>query len=676
MKCCGNSGKKRTQGYDLFIISQQFRFSAQELLQYQDRFNRIAKGKEMTLKQFRKSMGLLGLKSTSELADRIFRVMDKNNNLKVSFEEFLAYMDIVMHGSKVEKCVQSFKLIAGHKQYITYQEFFDWLKSMWMMSNKLVGTEVKNSEEKIRQIFTAIDLKKDGVIDFDEYSASTSTQSPIFSWCNRYSELDPEPESVMVPEVPTVQVDEYRQRIESIEFNIQTCIDILKLEEQNLTLPPIQEDSPIKSLVPERGPVCLSQTEQSHNGDLDSPTDFEENISLSLPIKKSKTVTSSIILDRLQGLSMKIEKLKSEEEKTRGKTIAQNALPIQEHKKKNKISWGDEDWSLILYMMLGIQKSVYASTEIISNLLPEHFQELTKFDLIPRKQTKVNTKKSKFRNFAPGVFARIRRVFNIDDKAYLKSLGVEKIMASLLQSEFSSLVGLVSSGKSGSFFYFSDDGKYVLKTMSLDECTFFRAILPEYYEYIYENPGTLIPKFFGFHNIKHYTEIDRSKKDFIIMENLFSSGYEIHMRFDLKGSTVGRATDANEDFSVARKDLDFNRSGIKIRLTPGEKKTIIDQVRKDSAFFERLGIIDYSLLVGIHNLKGKIPNIQGLSHAYISSDKQFLYFIGIIDVLTEYNVKKKLENIFKSPFLGKDISCIPPKPYADRFFKYMLTIFE
>ena len=44
----------------------------------------------------------------------------------------------------------------------------------------------------------------------------------------------------------------------------------------------------------------------------------------------------------------------------------------------------------------------------------------------------------------------------------------------------------------------------------------------------------------------------------------------------------------------------------------------------------------------------------------LSSDGQTLYFVGIIDILTNYGAKKKLEYAFKSIRYGKKVSCIPP----------------
>lgn len=47
--------------------------------------------------------------------------------------------------------------------------------------------------------------------------------------------------------------------------------------------------------------------------------------------------------------------------------------------------------------------------------------------------------------------------------------------------KLSSLSELSSSGKSGSFFYFTDDGEYMIKTVSKHEFTLLKSILKSYY---------------------------------------------------------------------------------------------------------------------------------------------------------------------------------------------------
>ena len=50
------------------------------------------------------------------------------------------------------------------------------------------------------------------------------------------------------------------------------------------------------------------------------------------------------------------------------------------------------------------------------------------------------------------------------------------------------------SGKSGSFFYFSMDGRYTLKTISVHEKDKLKEILQTFYNHLKLNPNSLIIK--------------------------------------------------------------------------------------------------------------------------------------------------------------------------------------
>ena len=66
-----------------------------------------------------------------------------------------------------------------------------------------------------------------------------------------------------------------------------------------------------------------------------------------------------------------------------------------------------------------------------------------------------------------------------------------------------------------------------------------------------------------------------------------------------------------------------------------------------------------------------------MSYGYLnieSNDGQCRYKIGIIDLLTKYDIKKKGENIFKSVIHNVDstsISAIDQDTYQNRFMNYM-----
>lgn len=171
----------------------------------------------------------------------------------------------------------------------------------------------------------------------------------------------------------------------------------------------------------------------------------------------------------------------------------------------NMIFVGDENWNLVLNMMIGIQmavRSVRGYQQMIYEE-PRDFDLKYYFQLVPRRfgDTKVLSRICSFTDYAPNTFNHIRKVFNIDNEEYINSLGPNKLMSSLMMGEVSSLKGLTSQGKSGSFFYYTADSKYMLKTIQYREYKHLRKILADYYHYIKQNPTTLITKFFGLHKL-------------------------------------------------------------------------------------------------------------------------------------------------------------------------------
>ena len=56
----------------------------------------------------------------------------------------------------------------------------------------------------------------------------------------------------------------------------------------------------------------------------------------------------------------------------------------------------------------------------------------------------------------------------------------------------------------------------------------------------------------------------------------------------------------------------------------------------------------------------------------MSDDGMYLYHLGIIDYLQDFNLSKQGENKFKGLISDPTmISAVHPKPYAERFFKFM-----
>ena len=58
------------------------------------------------------------------------------------------------------------------------------------------------------------------------------------------------------------------------------------------------------------------------------------------------------------------------------------------------------------------------------------------------------------------------------------------------------------AGASGSFFFFSHDRKFIIKTMTDSELNFFLKILPDYELHFKENPDSIISRMYGVYTIR------------------------------------------------------------------------------------------------------------------------------------------------------------------------------
>ena len=122
-----------------------------------------------------------------------------------------------------------------------------------------------------------------------------------------------------------------------------------------------------------------------------------------------------------------------------------------------------------------------------------------------------------------------------------------------------------------------------------------RAVLRDYYAHVIKYPETLLTRFFGLHRVKPHG--GRNVR-FVVMGNLLCTGHAIHRRYDLKGSTFGRLTRAPYDpAKKILKDLDLDYT---YQLDEGYAARLAAQLSADCTLLERLNIMDYSLLLGVH----------------------------------------------------------------------------
>lgn len=265
-------------------------------------------------------------------------------------------------------------------------------------------------------------------------------------------------------------------------------------------------------------------------------------------------------------------------------------MPSEHMQKEGQaIKVGDEKFDLMLNIMVGIKKSISSLVDISSlvTLTDVHFksknkmenQWLSNFDhLGNEEQPALKIESFKFRDYAPYVFQRIRRLSDITDEDYLESLGPDSILNLIWSNDYRSLYELCSSGQSGSLFYYTEDQRFMIKTIQPAEFHKLKAMLRPYYEHLNANPKTMVTKIYGAHMIKMKIAGINYKKYLVVMNNIFGE-YEVGNRFDLKGSTVGRRAIKEErgmryddisgrDIKKALKDLDFIKYVGKLELVP------------------------------------------------------------------------------------------------------------
>lgn len=207
------------------------------------------------------------------------------------------------------------------------------------------------------------------------------------------------------------------------------------------------------------------------------------------------------------------------------------------------VFFGDSNWNLALNMMLGIQTAVKSAllTEKIMLQDGGDWDKKYYFSLLPRRFGAVNSAKiCRFVDYAPLTFRKIRKLFGINESLYLKSLGPDRLLASLVQGDIESMTSMISQGKSGAVFYTSSDGQYMIKSVHKREFKFMLGLLRDYFYYLHSNPTTLLSRFFGMHQIQERTKRGNHRHYFVIMANAFNVEERIVERYDLKGSERGR----------------------------------------------------------------------------------------------------------------------------------------
>eukprot|EP00536_Pseudo-nitzschia_multiseries_P001746 jgi/Psemu1/250955/estExt_Genewise1Plus.C_220109 len=294
-----------------------------------------------------------------------------------------------------------------------------------------------------------------------------------------------------------------------------------------------------------------------------------------------------------------------------------NMLQVQRWRKKRKdgkkerksyvkgkvIDGKHELYTLSIAVMLGVRTSIARTNTIISSsdgaerkiLSPQDFMAEEKYEFKPKGSPTTPPHKLshtfKFKDYAPVAFAYLRRMFGVNEFDFLLSVCGN-----------ANFIEFISNAKSGQFFFYSSDGKYMIKTMTNVESKFLRRILPHYFRHCTENPNTLLAKFYGMYRVKLY-HLRRNVK-FIIMNSVYYTDKSIQTFYDLKGSEIGRTAEPGQDV-LKDNDLRENMKEDAFSFCPELRARFRDQIESDCNFLRKMQIMDYSMLIGVHHIPPK-----------------------------------------------------------------------
>ncbi|KAM7540107.1 hypothetical protein Aperf_G00000025291 [Anoplocephala perfoliata] len=210
----------------------------------------------------------------------------------------------------------------------------------------------------------------------------------------------------------------------------------------------------------------------------------------------------------------------------------------------------------------------------------------------------------KFKEYCPLAFQNLRERFSVDTNDYWESF-------TRCQPLWDS-----ASGKSGSKLLVTYNRHYVLKTITSEEVEQMHNFIENYHEYVVNVHGqTLLPQYLGMYRIT----VNDQETYLLAMRNIFSPRITVHRKYDLKGlprphsrpgSVVDREANEKEKSKPlpTLKDNDFMNDICELHLEESAKQRLLEHLERDIAFLQENNLMDYSALIGIHDVELATPS--------------------------------------------------------------------
>ncbi|KAI8913497.1 hypothetical protein EDD86DRAFT_105813 [Gorgonomyces haynaldii] len=299
--------------------------------------------------------------------------------------------------------------------------------------------------------------------------------------------------------------------------------------------------------------------------------------------------------------------------------------------------------------------------------------------------------RTRFVDHAPQAFKRLRALINIS-------------LSDLEQSLSRPLELMPSQGKSESLFLMTHCKQFVLKSLRGNELEDLKSFLSQYTDHLQAHPESLLPRYVGLVTMeclqrfsgfqmepRSQATIFRQKVCFVIMTNVLNVEPQPRIKFDFKGSTMGRRTFQDEQELVNQtrewlkkpmdnifqqdtlKEMDFEallRHGL-VETLQLRDSSVLDTLESDLNLLQSHGFMDYSLLVGVcpvtERSKDRPTTVFGdltndmphyLTRPFQSKKsrgfqtrafkrRSFILHLSLIDILQKYNLIKWVEKEIK-----------------------------
>ncbi|KAH8861729.1 Phosphatidylinositol 5-phosphate 4-kinase type-2 beta [Schistosoma japonicum] len=322
---------------------------------------------------------------------------------------------------------------------------------------------------------------------------------------------------------------------------------------------------------------------------------------------------------------------------------------VSKHKKvkivKQKLKLFRANEPLKSVLMWGINYSFSTLNHVKQRalLLKDDFKAYMKVKVNNHSFNKDNMpSRFKFKEYCPMVFKSLRDRFAVNKMDYWDSFTRH-------QPSWDS-----TRGKSGSKFLVTYNRQFLAKTISSEEVEQLHQMLEEYYSYIVKGHGqTLLPQFLGLYRLT----VNDQETYILVMRNVFSPRLAIHKKYDLKnilysshhakrslsihslgvhGSTQLSSSEVIVDKTMVSlgkehkhclrykkhsvestmgskplptlKDADFLTDLCKIHIGEESKKKLLSTLECDIQFLQENNLIDYSLLIGVHDPQIALAN--------------------------------------------------------------------